>query len=78
MTIMTMMEQLDAYRALLDKKEQLAEAVKENNRAIEGRPGRPGGQHGQRGNGADRPGRVQLHPDPPRPSTARRPARMRP
>ena len=35
MTIMTMMEQLDAYRALLDKKEQLAEAVKENNRAIE-------------------------------------------
>ena len=32
---MSIMEQLDAYRALLDKKEQLAEAVKENNRAIE-------------------------------------------
>lgn len=32
---MSIMEQLDAYRALLDRKEQLAEAVKENNRAIE-------------------------------------------
>ena len=32
---MSIIEQLDAYRALLDKKEQLAEAVKENNRAIE-------------------------------------------
>ena len=32
---MSIMEQLDAYRTLLDKKEQLAEAVKENNRAIE-------------------------------------------
>ena len=32
---MTMMEQLDAYRALLDQKEQLAQAVKANNQAIE-------------------------------------------
>ena len=32
---MSLMEQLDAYRALLDRKEQLAEATKENNRAIE-------------------------------------------
>ena len=32
---MSILDQLDAYRALLDKKEQLAEAVKENNRAIE-------------------------------------------
>lgn len=32
---MSIMEQLDAYRALLDRKEQLAEAVKENNLAIE-------------------------------------------
>lgn len=32
---MSILEQLDAYRALLDKKDQLAEAVKENNRAIE-------------------------------------------
>ena len=31
---MSIMEQLDAYRALLDKKEQLAEVVKVNNRAI--------------------------------------------
>ena len=32
---MSILEQLDAYRALLDRKDQLAEAVKENNRAIE-------------------------------------------
>lgn len=32
---MTMMEQLDAYRDLLDQKEQLAQAVKANNQAIE-------------------------------------------
>lgn len=32
---MSLMEQLDAYRALLDRKEKLAEATKENNRAIE-------------------------------------------
>ena len=32
---MSILEQLDAYRALLDRKEQLAQAVKENNRAIE-------------------------------------------
>ena len=32
---MSILDQLDAYRALLDRKEQLAQAVKENNRAIE-------------------------------------------
>lgn len=32
---MTLMEQLDEYRALLDQKEQLAQAVKANNLAIE-------------------------------------------
>lgn len=32
---MTIMEQVDAYRELLDTKEQLAEATKENNKAIE-------------------------------------------
>lgn len=32
---MTILEQVDAYRELLDKKERLADATKENNKALE-------------------------------------------
>ena len=32
---MTILEQVDAYRDLLDKKERLADATKENNKALE-------------------------------------------
>ena len=32
---MTILEQVDAYRGLLDKKERLADATKENNKALE-------------------------------------------
>lgn len=32
---MTILEQVDAYRGLLDQKERLADATKENNKALE-------------------------------------------
>ena len=38
---MTIPEQVDAYRALLDEKDRLAEETKANNRAVARPPGTP-------------------------------------
>lgn len=60
---MTIPEQVDAYRALLDEKDRLADETKANNKAIEAAREQLASAMIEEENASDQPERLFLHPD---------------